>query len=127
MNANDALREWLGEALEPLGAVRTKKMFGGVGVYLDGAFFALIAGGELWIKADAVSTPDFEARGCPLFSFEMKGKTATMNYRRAPDECLDDAEALRDWAMLGVGAARRAGEKPASSRRRPGPGAGVRK
>lgn len=108
MSDNDALAEWLGEALDPLGVLRFKKMFGGVGVYLDSAFFALIAGGELWLKADAVNTPDFEARGCPLFTFEMKGRTATMNYRRAPEECLDDADALRDWATLAVGAARRA-------------------
>jgi DNA transformation protein len=105
---NDGLAEWLGEALQPLGVLRFKKMFGGVGVYLDGLFFALIAGGELWLKADAANTPDFEARDCPLFTYDFKGKVGTMNYRRAPDDCLDDSDALRDWAMIGVGAARRA-------------------
>jgi DNA transformation protein len=108
MSDNDALAEWLGEALEPLGVLRFKKMFGGIGVYLDGAFFALIAGGELWLKADAVNTPQFEARESPLFTYEFKGKVGTMNYRRAPEDCLDDAEALRDWAMVAVSAARRA-------------------
>jgi DNA transformation protein and related proteins len=108
MSDNESLAEWLGEALEPLGVLRFKKMFGGIGVYLDSAFFALIAGGEVWLKADAVNAPEFDARDCPFFTFEMKDRTATMNYRRAPEDCLDDAEALRDWAMIAVGAARRA-------------------
>ncbi|MGL4541910.1 MAG: TfoX/Sxy family protein [Polymorphobacter sp.] len=108
MSANDALAAWLGEALAPLGVLRFKKMFGGVGVYLDGWFFALLAGGELWLKADVQNTPAFEAQGSPLFSYEFNGKIGSMNYRRAPEDCLDDGEALRDWVMMAVGAAQRA-------------------
>ena len=110
--ANEALAEWLGEALEPLGVPRFKKMFGGIGVYLDGLFFALLAGGELWLKADADNTQAFEAQGSPLFTYDFNGKVGTMNYRRAPEDCIDDGEALRDWVMLAVGAAQRAARKP---------------
>jgi DNA transformation protein len=125
MSDNDALAEWLGEVLEPLGMLRFKKMFGGIGVYLDGAFFALIADGELWLKADAVNTPEFVAQGSPRFTYEFKGKPGSMNYRRAPEDCLDDPHALRDWAMIAVGAARRAADKPPSSRRMAGPRTGA--
>ncbi len=85
-------------------------MFGGQSLYLDGRIFAIIADEALWFKCDALSAPAWEAEGCPLFTFNFgDGKMAgTMNYRRAPDDVYDDAEAMRHWAGLGIEAAKRA-------------------
>ena len=36
------------------------------------------------------------------------GKVQSINYRRAPDDVYDDAEAMREWAGLAIAASRRA-------------------
>ena len=41
------------ELLAPHGAARARRMFGGVGIYLDGLFIALIADERLYLKVDA--------------------------------------------------------------------------
>ena len=41
------------------------------------------------------------------------GKVDSMNYRRAPADVYDDADAMRDWAALGVAAGQRASAKKA--------------
>ena len=108
MSENDAIAEWVCEALTPLGAVRARRMFGGIGLSLEGLTFAIAAFGELYLKADAETASRFEAQGLKRFTFEMKGKPASMNYYCPPEECLDDADALQEWAMLAMAAARRA-------------------
>lgn len=119
MNGNDAVADWVVEALAPLGPVRARRMFGGVGLSLEGLTFAIAAFDELYLKADAETAPRFEAQGLKRFTIEMKGKPASMNYYRPPEECMDDAEALRDWAELAIGAARRAAAaKPVRRRKR---------
>jgi len=111
--SDNSLVEWVSEALDAEGALSARKMFGGLALYLDGRIFAMIADAILWFKCDAVSNPIWEAEGCSLFTYDFgDGKMAgTMNYRRAPDEVYDDAEAMRRWAELGLAAALRAPQK----------------
>jgi DNA transformation protein len=40
-----------------------------------------------------------------------EGKTGTMNYRRAPTDVYDDAEAMQRWAALALEAGLRAAAK----------------
>ena len=48
------------EILTPLGEIRAKPMFGGHGLFLDGAMFALITrADELYLKADDENRPAF--------------------------------------------------------------------
>ena len=115
---NAASAEWVCEALEPLGAVRPRAMFGGIGFSLDGLTFAIAAFGELHIKADAESAATFEVRGLNRFTFEMNGKIASTGYYCPPEECLDDADALQEWAVLGPAAARRAAAARSVRRRK---------
>jgi DNA transformation protein and related proteins len=105
------LVEWVREGLAPIGEVTLRRMMGGATLYLDGTVFALVAFDELWFKADAESDAAWDAAGCDRFSYEAKGKTATMNYRRAPGDVYDDAEALREWAGLAIAAGLRAPKK----------------
>jgi DNA transformation protein and related proteins len=100
MAINSGLIEWVREALEPDGAVTTRAMMGGATLYLDGTVFAIVDDDALWLKADKESDAIWDAEGCARFTFDMGGKTGSMNYRRAPDDCYDDADALRRWAML---------------------------
>jgi len=112
MSADEGLLAWIEESLAPLGRVTWRRMMGGAALYLDGVVFAIVGDDTLWFKADVESDPVWDAAGAERFSMERRdGSTATMNYRRAPEEVLDDGDALREWAALAVEAGRRAPAK----------------
>ena len=109
MPVDSGLIAWIEEALAPMGTVTKRAMMGGATLYLDGTIFAIAVEDGLWIKADATSDPVWGAAACPRFSYTMgEGREGSMNYRRAPDDVYDDADALREWAALGVAAGLRA-------------------
>ena len=109
MAVDPGLLAWVEEALAPVGTVTKRAMMGGTTLYLDGTIFAIVANDLLWFKADATSDAAWDDAGCARFTYEMgEGRMGTMNYRRAPDDVYDDADALREWALLGVAAGMRA-------------------
>lgn len=75
-------------------------MFGGKGVYHNGVIFALEVGGELLLKADAVSVPDFEAAGCQQWVYrgKMRKGPVAMPYWSVPDGAMDDPDEMALWA-----------------------------
>jgi DNA transformation protein len=106
---DEGLADWVEEAVAPLGTVTRKRLFGGAAIYCDGVAFAILAFDALWFKADGESDAAWDAIAAPRFTVEREGrKTQSMNYRRAPDEVYDDADALRDWAALAIAAGQRA-------------------
>lgn len=118
MAVDQGLVEWVKEAMEPLGTVTSKRLFGGAALYLDGLAFAILAFDALWLKADAESAAEWG--DTPRFSVTRDdGKVQSLNYRRAPDETYDDADELRRWALLAVEAARRAPAKKPRARKKP--------
>jgi DNA transformation protein len=120
MSVDEGLYAWTQEALEPLGVVTMRKMMGGATLYLDGTVFAIMDEGELWFKADAETNAEWDAAGCERFSVTFKdGRVDTMNYRRAPADVYDDADAMQRWARLALEAGLRgaAKRKPSSKRR----------
>jgi DNA transformation protein len=112
MAVDEGLFAWVQEALEPLGTVTLRKMMGGATLYLDGTVFAILDEGELWLKADTETDAIWDAEGCEKFSVTFKdGRVDVMNYRRAPADIYDDAEAMQRWAALAVEAGLRAAAK----------------
>jgi len=111
MAFDQGLVDWVAEAMAPLGEVRARPMMGGATLYCDGTVFAIVADDLLWFKADKLSDAAWDEAQCPRFVVEMNGKTGTMNYRRAPDACYDDADELRRWGALGLSAGQRAPRK----------------
>ncbi|HYG26266.1 MAG TPA: TfoX/Sxy family protein [Caulobacteraceae bacterium] len=113
------------EQLAPLGPIRTRKMFGGAGVYAHDLMFALVMGETLYLKVDDVTEGEFAAAGSEPFVFTMKdGTLGHLRYWRLPEEATDDAEAAERWARLGLDAALRAKKpkKGAAARADIGPG-----
>ena len=112
MSVDEGLYAWVQEALEPIGRVTMRRMMGGATLYLDGTVFAILDEGELWLKADAVSDAIWDREGCERFKVAFKdGRVDTMNYRRAPTDVYDDAEAMQRWAALAVEAGLRGGSR----------------
>lgn len=80
-----------------LSAVRVKPMFGGVGIYAQDVFFALIADDVLYFYTHEAQGEEYEARGMQKF-----GK----RYYEVPIGVLEDPEALRLWAEQAITAAK---------------------
>ncbi|QNA86212.1 TfoX/Sxy family protein [Sphingomonas sp. So64.6b] len=118
MALDTGLIDWVAEAMAPIGTVTMRRMMGGATLYLDGTIFAISSRDALWFKADGESDAAWDAAGCPRFAMERRdGSIASMNYRRAPDDVYDDADALREWAGLALAAGMRAPSKKAKSRK----------
>lgn len=93
----------------PFGEVRTRRMFGGLGIYRGGVMFALVARGEFYLKADAETAGRFREAGSEPFVYEQRGKPVAMSYWRCPIPALDDPDELQRWARLAYEAALRTG------------------
>jgi len=96
------------ELFAPLGAVRTRRMFGGHGFYVDDLFIALIAGERLYLKVDAQTRPLFEAAGCEPFVYDAAGKSVSLGYFSAPEEAMESPPLMQPWARHALSAALRA-------------------
>ncbi len=105
-------------ALQPLGPVRARAMFGGHGLFLDDRMIALIADGQLYFKVDAESEPAFRDAGGSPFVYEKKGRPARMSYWCVPIDRAAEPERWLAFADLAVAAAKRAATAGVSRRRR---------
>lgn len=94
------------EQLGRIAPVSARRMFGGVGIYADGLFFALIDDDILRFKTDETSRADYEAEG--MEPFRPFGDDRTMQYYEVPSELLEDPDRLRPWMEKALGVARRA-------------------
>lgn len=117
MARTDSFVEYTVELLEKLGPVQSRSMFGGWGLYFRGRMFGLIADGQLFLKVDDVTKPDFQAAGCRPFVYEGGGKSMEMGYWTPPADAADDAYALLPWARRAVDAAQRAALKKAPKKK----------
>lgn len=118
----DALTATALELFAPLavrgGQVRARRMFGGAGIYCEGVMFALLADGDIWLKADPVSLPHYQQHRCDPFVWAAPdGRRVTMSYRRLPPEALDDADQALGWGRLGLDSALRAARSAPTRRR----------
>jgi len=97
------------ELLGALGPVRSRRMFGGHGFYVDDHFLALIFNEQLYLKVDDQSRATFEAEGCQPFVYPMKdGSQASLNYMTSPEEAMESPHGMLPWARLALAAALRA-------------------
>jgi DNA transformation protein and related proteins len=115
------------ELLQPLGAARAKRMFGGHGLYLEGLMIGLISGEQLYLKTDAQTVAHRQEAGGRPFVYRTRRqgevRTATMSYWTPPAEAIESPALMRPWARLALEAALRAQaarqtRAPAASRRR---------
>jgi DNA transformation protein and related proteins len=126
--------EGLKELFEPFASVSVKRMFSGYGVYTGGICFALNLRGDIFLKADSLTTARFAEAGSEPFVYEGKrGKVTVMSYWRLITSAYDDPEELRAWCALAFEAATRAAavkqtkgaRKIAKKETSPGHGKGV--
>lgn len=105
--ASHTFRDYVLDQLEDLGGLSHRAMFGGVGLYQDGRFFAIIWRDVLYLKADNTTRADFEAEGMSAFQ-PYPGRSGTMQYYQVPLAVLESAHDLVAWARKSVAIAARA-------------------
>jgi DNA transformation protein and related proteins len=105
------------EQLQSLGQVTSRRMFGGVGLYADGLFFALLDDDTLYFKVDDSNRADYQQRGSTPFVPFPDRSEVSMSYFNIPAEVLDDAEDLQHWARKSVAVALTAAGRKSKSKR----------
>ena len=119
MPVTDEFRIWVIDQLTAVRLVRTRRMFGGIGVYAGDLFFALLDDDVVYFKVDDATRADFETAGShpfrPFEGAEMSG------YWSVPADVLADTDTLAVWVAKSVAVAARAkrpGAKKPSGRRK---------
>lgn len=109
--------EYVKELFAAFGPVSVRRMFGGAGVFAAGRMIALLAGGELFLKADESTIPAFKAEGSEPFEYGASSRRVVMSYWRLPARLFDDPEELAIWARQAHQLAQRAATRPARGNR----------
>jgi DNA transformation protein len=115
MATSESYRAFVIEQLERVAQVTAKAMFGGVGIYTDGLFFALIAEDRLYFKVNDATRPGFEALG--MEPFRPFGEEKAMGYYEVPADVLEDRSQLASWVRQAIDVAARAKEGKKKVRR----------
>jgi DNA transformation protein and related proteins len=96
------------DQLAELHGVRSRRMFGGAGLYCDESFFGLIADDTLYLRVDDSNRADYTARAMAAFRPYRDRPQLSMSYYEVPAEVLEDPGLLATWAARSVAVARRA-------------------
>lgn len=107
MSEAQAFATHIVDLLESFGRCEARRMFGGYGIFHQGLMFALIADGELYLKADDHSRDRFESADCDAFVYYKKDRPYRLSYYRAPDDFFEDETICLDWARTAYDAALR--------------------
>jgi len=100
------------DSLAALGPVAARRMMGGVTLYLGDLTFGLVSDDVLYLKVGDNNIARFEDAGSVPFTYRRGDKEFAMKtHWRAPEELLDDADELVDWARTSLDAARAAAKK----------------
>ena len=106
MAVSQSYREFVLEQLGRVTPVTGKSMFGGVGIYAQGLFFALIAEDRLYFKVDDTTRPNFERLGTE--PFRPFGEASAMGYYEVPADVVEDLLQLAAWMRKAIEVASKA-------------------
>lgn len=115
--------EFVLDQLTSLRGVKSGRFFGGIGLSLDGAQFAMIMGSSLYFVVDDATRGKYEKWGSSCFSYgTKKGRIEVRKYYTAPADMIEDREQLVELAQESIRIARFASQRPTSrSRVKPAP------
>ena len=106
MAVSETYREFVLEQLGRVTPVTGKSMFGGVGIYAQGLFFALIAEDRLYFKVNDATRPAFERFG--MEPFRPFGEDKAMGYYEVPADVVEDSARLAGWMRQAIDVAAKA-------------------
>ena len=111
LRSSPSFERFVLDQLSELGAVSSRKMFGGIGLYCDAVFFGIIARDALYLKVDDTTRRRYEEAG--MAAFQPYGdRPGKMGYYAVPVGVLESAMELTLWAKEAVGVASVARPRP---------------
>jgi DNA transformation protein and related proteins len=105
MSVSAQYLEYVLEQFASFTSVTSRRMFGGVGLYAEGLFFALIGDDTLYFKVDDANRADYLARRSQPFRPFADDPTYSMNYFQLPEDVLEDTAELREWTRKSLAVA----------------------
>jgi DNA transformation protein len=117
--------DFISDLFSEFGPVSVRRMFGGAGISVDGATFAIVFDGVIYLKTDDASRAAFESEGSAPFVYPLMKKPRPRrkpsSFWRLPDRLYDDPAELAAWSQIALGVARkradqRAAKTPAAKR-----------
>ena len=119
MAISEETREHIRDLFAGVGPVEVRRMFGGAGVYLGDACFALLIDDGIWMRADEALGRDFAQAGSEQWVYEGRQRAPVMMpYWRLPDTAVDDPEEAAAWARRSLIPAERAAAEKRSAKER---------
>ncbi len=106
------------DQLARLGAVSSRRMFGGAGLYRDEFFFGLIADDVLYLRVDNSNRKDYTARGMAQFKPYADRPHLSVSYYETPTDVLEDASELVRWVRRSVSVAMAKPARPRADKAR---------
>jgi len=97
--------DWVLGQLAGAERVSARRMFGGVGLYRDDVFFAIISSNTLYFRVDDASRVFYEGRGMSRFRPYRNKPHLSMNYYEVPADVLEDPDECVAWALRAAAAA----------------------
>ena len=117
MTAKAEFENFVAEQISAFGKITQKRMFGALAFYHQGLIIGMAIDDALYLKGDEQSKPKYESENLPQFTYGHKGgKQIAMSYWRAPERCLDDPDAMKEWCKLAYQSALRS-QKPAAKKK----------
>ncbi len=101
MNKQDeSFKDFIVDQLSEMDSVEARRMFGGHGLYQDETFFGIVHKGKLFFKIDESTVGEYRKR--KMKPFRPSAKQTLKSYYQVPVEIIEDADALREWAVKAV-------------------------
>ncbi len=97
------------EVLASVTEIKTRALFGGIGIYSEGLIFALIDDDRLYFKVDKTNVEKFQSMGMEAF-IPFPG-SKPMGYYELPASVFENEEVLKEWITSSMAVARRAKKK----------------
>lgn len=105
--------EFVLDQLSRVPTIVSRRMFGGIGLYQESTFFAIIADGRLYFVTDEETRAAFVTLGMKPFQYA-PGKFIR-TYYEVPVDVLEDDRELSAWARDAIAAQKRRSAKKGKS------------
>ena len=108
-------REHIRDIFQGVEGLSMRRMFGGLGIYVGDACFALVVNEGIMMRGDDTLGPAYEAAGSKqwIYQNDRRGPVA-MPYWRLPERAMDDPEEALEWAERSLVPAREAAAEKAA-------------
>ena len=109
MAVSPEFRAFVEDQIGRVAPVRSRPMFGGLGLYSADLFFGVVDDDLVYFKVDDATRPRYVERR--MRPFDPMG--SPMNgYWQVPPDVIEDADELASWVQDALDVAQRAGKKP---------------